>query len=262
MENKNKTLEESIITAMDGSDIEQIPFLPYILQDFWELGSSSEQTIRIIKKHKPETAGLDVLDLGSGKGAISINIALELKCKCFGIDAMEDFVVFSNNKAKELSIDNICTFETGDIRTRIKTLGKYDIILLGGIGPVLGDYYSTLSQLTPHLNKDGLIIFDDAYIEDDSKTDYPSVLKESELLNQIKNAGMQLIDKITINEVPGTEEGYDKEFMNLQKRCMELIEKHPDKKDLFLGFIEKQKREYEVLSNEIIPAILVITQLR
>ena len=41
-------------------------------------------------------------------------------------------------------------------------------------------------------------------------------------------------------------------------RCMELAEKYPENEKLFLEYIGKQKREYEILSNEIVPALFVI----
>ena len=198
------------------------------------------------------------MDLGSGKGAVSINIAMELKCKCFGIDAIEDFVVFSNNKSKEVSVHDICVFEKNDIRIRIDTLEQYDIIILGAIGPVLGNYFEALSKLSPHLNKNGLIIVDDAYVENDCNKDYPNVLKKTELLNQIKKAGMELIDKITNNEISNVNEKFEDEFKNIQKRCLELIKKYPEDKDLLVQYIENQKTEYNVLKNEIVPAMFVI----
>jgi len=253
-----KTLEESIGTAMELPDITLIQYLPYILQDYWEIGTSSLEVIKLIKKYKTNYSGLNVLDLGSGKGAVSIKIASELKCKCLGIDAIEDFVIFSNNKSNEYSVNNICTFEKADIRIRIKSLGKYDVIILGAIGPVFGNYYDTLMQLKTHLNENGIIIIDDGYIEDNCEKDYPNILKKSELIKQIKNTGMDLIDTVTINEIPDTKEKYDNEFNNLEKRCLELTEKHPEDKELFLKYINEQKEEYRILSEEIIPVILVI----
>jgi len=255
---ENKTIEESIITAMDGKDTTLVKYLPYILQDFWHIGTPPQEIIKIIKKYKTDYPNLNVLDLGSGKGAVSINIAIELKCKCFGIDGINDFVIFSNNKSKEYSVNNICTFETDDIRTRIKTLRKYDIIILGAIGAVFGNYYETLSQLENNLEKDGLIIVNDAYVEDDSNKSYTNILTKSELLKQINNAGMELIDIITEDELQDVNEEFENEFENIQKRCLELIEKYPENKALFTDYITKQKREYEILSNEIISAIFVI----
>ena len=58
-----KTLEESIIFAMDGTDTNIIKYLPCILQDFWEIGSSYEEIIKIIKKYKTNYSSLNVLDV-------------------------------------------------------------------------------------------------------------------------------------------------------------------------------------------------------
>ena len=257
---ENITLEESVMTSMDGVNIGIVKYLPCILQDFWEIGTSPEEIITIIRKYKTNYSSINVLDLGSGKGAVSIKAASELGCNCFGIDAIDDFVVFANNKSKEYSVNNICTFETNDIRTRIESLGKYDSIILGAIGAVFGNYYDTLLRLAPHLNKDGLIIVDDAYVEDDCDKNYPSILRKSELLDQIKNAGMELIDMIIYDEISELNKEFENEFRNIQNRCMELAGKYPEDKELFYGYIEKQKSEYEILSSKIIPAILVIKQ--
>jgi SAM-dependent methyltransferase len=255
----NITLEESISMAMECTDKNLIKYLPYILQDFWKLGSSPEEIINIIKKYKRDYSNLNILDLGSGKGAVSIKISLELRCKCFGIDAIEDFVIFSNNKSKEYSVDNICTFEKNDIRTRIKTLGKFDIIILGAIGPVFGDYYGTLSQLYPNLNSDGLIIICDAYAEDGINTDYPGVFQKKDILEQINEANMEILEEITNFAETDNVLEYENEYNKLNKRCMELINKYPENKDLFLEYSKRQKEFYWKLSNEVVGVIFVIS---
>lgn len=255
-----KSFDESIISSMDGNNTDLLKYLPYILQDFWEIGTSPELVIKLIKKYKTDYSSLSMLDLGSGKGAVSIKVALELKCKCFGIDAISDFVDFSNNKAKYFSVDRFCSFENADIRVRIKVLGKYDVIILGAIGDVFGNYLETLTTIKPHLNKGGIIIIDDAYVDDNSEKDVPKVLRKKELLNQIKMVGMELIDTVTDDEFDGLVEEFDDQFNNIEKRCLELIEKYPKDKNLFLDYIESQRDEYKILSDDIIPAVFVIKE--
>jgi len=255
---ESKTVEESIASAMEDKNINLIKHYPYILQDFWEIGTSSLEVIKIIKKYKENYSNLSVLDLGSGKGAVSINISSELKCKCLGIDAIDNFVIFSNDKAKEYGLDNICTFETNDIRTRLKTLGKYDIIILGAIGPVFGDFCETLLKLSPHLNENGLIIMNEAYVEDGHKTDYPNVFTKSIILNQINSAGMEIIESIIADETHEVKEDFEQDAVNLEKRCLELIEKYPENKNMFLKYIENQKELYRKLDNEVIGVLFVI----
>ena len=255
---ENNTLEESVISVMELTDAGLIKYLSYIFQDWWELGSSPEEIIKIIRKFKTNYSDLNILDLGSGKGAVSIKISSELKCNCIGIDAIEDFVIFSNQKAKEYNVDKICKFEKDDIRTRIKTLEKYDIILLMAIGSVFGNYFETLTELSSHLNNDGLIIINDAYVEDNCNENYKNIYGEKEIIDQVSRAEMELIYKITINEITDTREKYKREFKNIQKRCMELAEKYPENREMFVGYIKGQEKEYEILSDEIIPAIFVM----
>jgi SAM-dependent methyltransferase len=97
-----KSVEESVVTAIDGTEIELFPFIPYILQDSWEIGADPEVIIRLIVKHKENIANLKVLDLGCGKGAVTVKIAHKLNCLCYGIDALADFIDYA--KRKQLNI--------------------------------------------------------------------------------------------------------------------------------------------------------------
>lgn len=78
----------------------------------------------------------------------------------------------------------------------MKTLHAYDIdiIILGAIGPVFGDYYTTLTTLSRCLNDKGIFIIDDGYIENDSDYSHPSIQKQKSIIQQIDSAGFQLVD--------------------------------------------------------------------
>lgn len=111
-----KTLEECVVTAMDGSDKELFPFIPYILQDLWEIGADPNVIIKLVKKYFTGHANLHILDLGCGKGAVSIKLAKSLHCNCHGIDAIPQFIETAIQKANECEVGQRCKFETGDIR--------------------------------------------------------------------------------------------------------------------------------------------------
>jgi len=44
-----RSLEESVVTAMDGTNKKLFPFLPYIFQDIWEIGADSNVIISLIR---------------------------------------------------------------------------------------------------------------------------------------------------------------------------------------------------------------------
>ena len=252
-----KSLEESVVTAMDGSDVALVPFLPYILQDLWEIGASPAVIIGLVRKHAKNYSNLNVLDLGCGKGAVSVKLAKEFNCKCFGIDAIKEFIDEANEKAGEFGVDHLCRFAMADIRERIKTLKRFDIIILGAIGPVFGDYFSTLTTMSKCLAEDGIIIIDDGYIENDSEFTHPLIEKQETILRQIGKSGMRIIDQVIIkaNEIKDAD---DQIFANLKKRCQELIERHPQQRKLFEKYIRDQEKANDVLETKVVCATMAI----
>ncbi len=258
MTEKNiKSIEESVVTAMDGSDKELFPFLPYILQDVWEIGSDPDIIIRLISKHFIKYDNLKVLDLGCGKGAISVKLSQKLGCTCFGIDAIPEFIEHAKQKALEYKVQGLCTFETGDIREKVKDLSNYNIIILGALGPVFGNYFTTLTTLSKCINENGIFIIDDGYIDDKSDFKHPLMLKKSTIMQEIDNAGMELVENYIMDK-ENIKNSDDYIFNNLRKRCYELIEKHPDKNKLFLDYIKKQVIENDVLENKVIGTTMLI----
>jgi ubiquinone/menaquinone biosynthesis C-methylase UbiE len=250
-----KTLEESIATAMDfDKNTEIVPFLPYILQDFWDIGTPPETIINLVQKHCTNYSNLNVLDLGCGKGATSVKLAAALNCNCLGIDGIPEFIEISKEKAQEYKVGTLCRFELGDIREKIKELDKFDVIILGAIGQVFGDYYATLTTLSKHLTAEGIIIINDAYIEDSSTFQHPAVLPLRKLLKQVEQAEMELIGEYRDAE---NNEEYTEQFEKIRKRCKELIAKYPEKSSLFENYIQIQADEYDDMENEMIGSIMV-----
>ena len=251
-----KTIEDSVVHAMDGTNSQIFKYLPYILQDLWEFGASPEIIINLIKKHKSDFERLKILDLGSGKGAVSIKIAKEFKCHCFGIDAVREFVDESIIKAKEYNVEKYCEFEVGDIRTKLFDEINFDIVMLGAIGPVFGDYYSTITRIKNCLS-DGLIIVDDSYLDEKSNFSHSQIEKKSNIINQIDNAGMKIIDEVIISKEQ-IKESNKNIFNKIKIRCEELIIKEPKNEHLFANYIKNQENENEVLEQEVICSTMLM----
>ena len=252
-----KTVNDTIAESMDCTDISLLPYLPYILQDFYKIGSSPELMLNIVKNNFTDHTNINVLDLGCGKGAVSIEIAKKLKCKCLGIDAIDEFIKFANFLAKEHNINNRCKFINADIRKEIDNVHFYDVIILGSIGPVFGDYFETMKILKKHLTPTGIIILDDGYIEDENRFEHNIAIKRSTLFQQINKANMK-IKKEYINFDNDKSNEYGIEFNNIVKRCSELGKKYPEKKKTFDNYVSKQKEEYFNLENQITCSAMVI----
>ena len=267
-----KSLEESIAAAMDAQqDTAIIPFLPYIFQDFWELGTPPELVINLIQKNcnnrstkcelsEANYSSLNVLDLGCGKGAVSVKLAAALKCNCFGIDAIPEFIEASKEKAKEYGVDTLCRFEVGDVRKKIEELDKFDVIIFGATGHIFDDYYTALTTLSKHLTDEGVVIIEEAFIDDASTFQHPPILPRKELLKQFERAGMKLIDETVGSYSDFADSTKEMEYM--QARCKELKVKYPEKSSLFDNYVQNQASEYDVLENKMSGSIMVLKKIK
>jgi cyclopropane fatty-acyl-phospholipid synthase-like methyltransferase len=258
MDSKNNVInteQESIATSMDCEDVELVEYLPYILQDFYEIGSSAQSLARIVKENNAKES-VKIIDLGCGKGTVLIELAQRVKSECLGIDGIKEFIDYANEQVRMRGITN-CKFKAGDIRRTDKIQGKYDFIILGSIGPVYGDYYTTMEKLKPLLCDDGIIILDDGYIEERKDSTHATIGIKKVLIDQIKTAGMEIIKEYLGDEISDKSE-YEKQYQDIKIRCHELMLKYPNKKELFEGYIRKQKEEYHNLEEEITCSTMLI----
>ncbi len=254
------TVEESVVISMDGTSKDLFPYLPYILQDLWEIGTPTKVVIELIEKHTTDYSNQKILDLGCGKGAVSIKLAKKLNCHCHGIDAIKEFIVDAKNKAKEFKVGKCCYFECDDIRSRIYDLREYDIVILGATDTILGDFYSTLSKVSKCIKSKGLILIDICYIDGYSEFSDPSIERKSAILEQLSNANIGLIDEITTSK-EDIEKSGKYIYNNINRRCQELINKYPRKKDLFIDYIHKQELENEILETKIICSTMLLKKV-
>ncbi len=248
----DEELQKSALKSFDGTSKELLKFIPYLLQDLWELGSSSKNTIEMIydnEVHK-QFDKLKILDLGCGKGGISIPIAKEFNAEVLGIDAMPDFIVDANRIAKEWGIEIFCKFINADIRKEVTALKGFNFILHSSIGQILGNYLETLSILGKCLVPRGFLFLDDAYLLDDCKSENNVYLKKNDFFDQISKSNFKIID-IRIGSKDDIQKMNEFFFSKIKQRTIELCQKFPDKEDLFNNYLKEQMEENNILENDV-----------
>jgi ubiquinone/menaquinone biosynthesis C-methylase UbiE len=254
-------LSKEIVESLDGSDPEIFPFLPYLLQDLFDLGSIPQVIIEIIKKHKIGTkAPIRILDLGCGKGAVSIFIAQELGHYVHGIDAMPSFIEDALKKAEELNLHDLCRFEVGDIKQRIQHLNNYDMVILGSIGPVFGNLEETVESVQSCIKTGGYVIIDDGYIDDNSSLADSDYLSHSQAHQQLHRKGIILVDEV-INPKHVLKEINERNNRQIKTRVEELKSKYPNQADIFDNYLKKQFKECDILENKITPATWLLKKI-
>jgi ubiquinone/menaquinone biosynthesis C-methylase UbiE len=242
--------DNQFLETLDCFDPELRPFIPYLLQDLWEIGSSSEKILNVIIKNKLHENHLRILDIGCGKGAITIPIAKELNAEVFGIDAMPEFIDDAKTKAKEYGVEKLCSFIHGDAVKLLPELKDFNLALLASVGPVLGDVSQTLANLEKCLVTGGHVILDDCYLPDEAISNYTRCQRETEFFKQIRESNYSVIDTVT-QSPDETADTDDYIYKKIEMRVNELSGKYPEKKNLFENYLAAQKKENYSLENEL-----------
>ena len=249
---------EKLACSLTAETTELLPFLPYLLQDFWALGSDPDVITGLIGKYVRIYEDTRVLDLGCGKGAVSVKAAQNLRVKINGIDLFPEFIQYARGKAQELGVAGLCEFAVGDINESVKTETDYDCVILGAVGDVLGNPAETLHKLKAVIKPGGYILIDEGYRPEEIKRENvkwrgDDFLTKREWLELFEKAGLELIKTISSSDVADTNNHDSSKGMAfITARANELIEKHPDKRAIFEGYIRSQQNEYDDIDNDLV----------
>ncbi len=240
-------LEEQLAKSLTADTVELLEFIPYLLQDLWELGSSPEDMIHLMNKHIPMTEHTKVLDLACGKGAVSIAIAQRFRCPVKGIDIMGEFIREAAARAEAVAVGDLCEFLIGDINRSVTEERGYDITILGAVGDVLGPSGQTLEQVAATLCDGGYLLLDDGYGTSEAAGDY---ITREQWLQLIEHSRFQFIDELLVDQ-EAFSAVLDEQLRCISKRAGELSVQHPDLRGLFDHYLESQSAECDQLQDRI-----------
>lgn len=246
-------LEEKLAKSLTAENTSLLPFLPYLLQDLWGLGSNPLDMIKLMKNNVKDIEKMRVLDLACGKGEAAIKIAETLKAKVQGVDIIPEFIEFSEMKALERGVSDYCYFIVGDINKTVLEEKDYDCSILGAVGDVLGNPKETILKIKKTIKPCGYMIIDDAYLDCEATAQMNNPNYEYMTYDQwqevFEETGMVVVDYIRNNS---DNEQNDSNTQKIITRAMELIKLYPQHKKLFEDYIESQKSECEDLENNLI----------
>ena len=263
MNEKNKT-EQKLAGSLTAETTALIPYLPYLLQDIWELGSSPHDMTCLIKDNIAINSGTKIIDLGCGKGAVSISLCKELGVRVKGVDLLPAFIEEAGVKAKEQGVNHLCEFVVQDINETVKVEREYDIAILGAVGDVLGEPAKTLNKLKSVVRRKGYLLIDDAYLvgeQDDVRYQNYEYLTLPQWKMLFQEADLELIADITYENTIVDDDVNDYNNRMIRKRADELTEKYPDKKDIFEGYVKSQEMECDDLDDVIVGATWLLKRL-
>jgi len=239
------TNREAIATSLTAYDVRIFPFLPYLLQDLWELGSNPREITRLFQHSAHLNECTSVLDLGCGKGAVSIALAKQIGCSVVGIDLMELFIEEARRQARVHGVEKLCTFSVADIVNAVTTQRGYDAVVYGAVGDVFPNKQELLSHLKTVVRPDGFILIDDAVVREQNHADCLTQLEWERVINQ---AGLRIVETIfTSPEEMAISNRSNQQA--IEQRAHELTMQHPEKADLFAQYVYDQQKECDDLES-------------
>ena len=263
----NKETEEKLASSLTAETTDLLPFLPYLLQDFWELGSDPSIMAELIKEHVGLSKNTAVLDLACGKGAVSVKIAQKLQVRVKGVDLIPEFIDFAEQKAREYGVTDLCDFALGDINEVVAMEKEYDIVILGAVGNALGNPTETLRKLKQTVKTGGYILIDESYLKDDDgpkdiRYNNYEYLTGKQWATLFAKSGLELVETIFASDLELSENHDSVSGMTaITQRANELIEKHHDKKAMFKGYIRSQQNEYNDIDNSLENVVWILRKL-
>ena len=245
-----KDRDQSVVESLDGQDPALLPFIPYLLQDFWELGAHPDDVAGLLLAHGLALPRKAVLDLGCGKGAVAVPLARRFGLRVTGVDAFPPFVEEARRRAEEHGVTALCEFRADDVRVAVAALRGFDIAILSGTGPLFGTYEETIRALRPCLVTGGHVVLDDAFVEDGKSEESGRYTGYSELHRQLRAAGATVVDE-RLSEMEEVGQACDVETGWIRRRADELALRHPNLAGLFDGYVRAQEAESRVLATQV-----------
>lgn len=250
---------QKLARSLTAEKTELVPFLPYLLQDLWELGTPAKYVIAMLRRNNVALNGLRILDLACGKGGIGIPLAREGAAVTM-VDIMPEFVDYARRIAGTHGVVEKCVFMTEDVAVTARRERDWDCAVFLGTGDVLGAPAATVELLAGTVRPGGYVVLDETHVAGDGDESVRFAYKHprhDDWLAAFANAGLTLLDS---DEGDGEEMARANAECNrvIARRAAELSAEHLDKSALFGGYLASQMDECADLENTVEGAVCLL----
>lgn len=240
-----------------------LPLLPELLADIWQLGSWPAHIVDTLRSVGIK-ADSKVLELGSGKGAVAVHIAGELRCRVTGIDLFEPFLHEAREQAAVYGVAHLCTFHHADIEAVLsKASEQYDVVVLAGVGSFGGSLRETVVCLRSLVPTGGYIVIDDGFLAAGSMTSfsgYQYYRSQADTHRELTALGDKLLREIVIS-TSDLKAYNDANNRSIRGRASALISRFPHMRKFIEQFIADELEECRFLEHHTIPAVWLLQKV-
>lgn len=237
-----------------------LPYLPELLLDLQELGSDAKAITRVLDGLNLQDSAM-IVDLGCGKGAVAVEVAVDLYHRVLGIDLFEPFIECCKEQAGARGVPDLCHFIHGDILKLAGKIEPRDVVIFAALGDVLGPLDQTVSMIRQYVKPGGYMVISDGFIKDGASSDFPGFEQygeRSDMIARLLAYGDTLVSEIietNESKVTGHEEGE-----MIAARARAIAARQPDIAAEVLKYAEAQVAEYEFMDENFVGAIWVLNR--
>lgn len=130
-----KSIRAAVAASLDAP-AEALPLIPELFASLTALGSQPRRVV-VWLRAAGVGPGQRVLDLGCGKGAVSITLARALGCRLLGVDAFGPFVEAARERAQVCGVGGRCEFLCKPIEPWRRCGPLFDVVMMLGVWPLV-----------------------------------------------------------------------------------------------------------------------------
>lgn len=252
---------EQVAASLDAT-LELVPYLPELLADLWDLGGSPPLVAAWLRELGLARESTRVLDLGCGKGAVSLTLARELGVRVHGVDLFEPFILDARARAEAWGLTSLCRFEKGELRRVAASADGYDVVIYVSVS-VLGRLDECVRAIRGCVKPGGYMVIEEGCLA-------PGVTPEAgfEYLATSDESRRRLTlhgDTLLREQTQSSEEtrAVDRRYIeSIEKRAKALAASQPEDAALIRSYVERQERAAAAWERNAVGATWLLRKAR
>lgn len=230
-----------------------VPYIPQLLADMWSLSVPPETVLELLRDEECTRDISKIMDIGCGKGAISISLARQFGYQVYGLDIYAPFVDEARTRAQEFGVDEICRFENENIKKVIHIPADYDMVLLIWVGGVLGSIADSIGQIRHLIRSGGYMLIGEGCFKDGVNTEYEFQLRFIDL--KATRKALTLHGDVILKEMiipPEEISSYYREYIDsLREGAKKCSEKHPEHTELLWEYVNNHEEMCRIMVDTV-----------